>query len=128
MPFRWVQKAVVLAMHDEQLAEHGGAPGLRDEGLLESALARPQNLAVYEAPTLAGLTAGYAFGMARNHPFVDGNKRASLVVAELFLHLNGFALDATDAECVLTWQALADGTLSEAELETWIAAHLIPDA
>ena len=120
----WVQKAVVLALHEEQLAEHGGAPGLRDEGLLDSALARPPNLLAYGSPTLVDLAAAYAVGIAQNHPFVDGNKRASLVVTELFLDLNDLQMIADDAECVLTWQAVAAGELREADLAAWIAKWL----
>lgn len=123
---RWVTKAVVLAIHDAQLAEHGGGRGVRDEGLLEAALDRPKNRYLYraqdeadpaEAPAdLAALAAAYAFGIARNHPFVDGNKRTSLVVCELFLALNGCEMAMDDAAAVLTWLALAAGELSEDDL------------
>ena len=97
MPFVWLTKTVVLALHQEQIAEHGGAPGIRDDGALESALARPINHVAYAKPTLPGLAAAYAYGVARDHPFVDGNKRASFVVANTFLILNGFELEADDA-------------------------------
>jgi death-on-curing protein len=120
----WLSGAVVLALHDEQLAEHGGASGVRDEGLLESALSRPQNLFHYGAPSLAELAACYAFGLVRNHPFVDGNKRASLVATELFLDLNGYALTATDEEVVLKWLALAAGDCDEPQLADWLGARL----
>jgi death-on-curing protein len=120
----WVSRAVVLALHDEQLAEHGGAPGLRDEGLLDSALARPQNMFAYGTPSLAELAASYAFGLVQNHPFIDGNKRASLVTTELFLVLNGYLVVAADQDLVLKWLALAAGDLDEGELAKWLEAHL----
>ncbi len=119
----WVELAVVLAIHDEQLAEHGGQSGVRDRGLLESALARPRNQFGYGESSITRLAASLAFGISRNHPFLDGNKRTSLVVAELFLMLNGSELVASDAECVTTFLALAAGELSEDELATWIADH-----
>ncbi len=124
MTWRWLELRVVVAAHDEQLAEHGGSPGIRDRGLLESALARPQNLAAYEAPDAAALAASYGFGIARNHPFVEGNKRAALVAIDLFLALNGRELAATDAECVVTVLALAAGNLDEAQLAEWIRSKL----
>ncbi len=119
----WIGREVVLAIHDEQLAEHGGQPGVRDRGLLESALARPRNQFAYGEHSIARLAASYAFGISRNHPFLDGNKRTSLVVAELFLELNGFELTATDAQCVTTFLQLAAGELTEEQLAEWIAAH-----
>ena len=119
----WVELRDALAIHDAQLSEHGGASGVRDQGLLESALARPQNLAAYTEPDVAALAASYAFGIARNHPFVDGNKRTALVVLEFFLALNGQTLTADDVDCVVTILALADGTLSEAELAAWIRTN-----
>lgn len=121
---KWVAGSVVLAIHDEQLAEHGGGAGVRDEGLLESALSRPKNLFGYEATGLSQLAAAYAYGICKNHPFVDGNKRTSLVVAELFLALNGQALDATDVECVMVWQKLAAGEIDEQGLAQWFAQHI----
>jgi death on curing protein len=117
--WRWLSKAAVLAIHAEQLAEHGGAPGLRDEGLLDSALARPENLAAYGHPDAAALAAAYAFGMVRNHPFVDGNKRTGFVAAAGFLLLNGFDLEAPEQEVVRTFWRLAEGSLSEIELAAW---------
>lgn len=123
---RWVELATALAVHDEQLAEHGGLVGVRDRTLLESALARPRNLHEYERAPLSALAASYAIGIARNHPFVDGNKRTSLVVAELFLALNGFELRATDAEVASVWLTVAAGTVSDAELASWIEANLEP--
>ena len=119
----WVDLEVLLAIHDEQLAEHGGRAGVRDRALLESALARPRNQFVYGEQSIARLAASYAFGISRNHPFLDGNKRTSLVVAELFLNLNGLELTATDAECVTTFVQLAAGDLTEDALAEWITNH-----
>ena len=124
----WVDLEVVLAIHDEQLAEHGGQTGVRDRGLLESALARPRNQFSYGESSLARLAASYAFGVSCNHPLLDGNKRTSLVVAELFLDLNGVELTASDAECVTTFLRLAAGALTEEELADWITVHLAPIA
>ena len=120
----WVASDVARAAHDEQLAEHGGAAGVRDDGLLESAFARPRNLADYGEPDAAALAAAYAFGVARNHPFVDGNKRTAAVVAETFLLINGFELAATDAQLVVAILALAAGDLSEDELADWFRIHV----
>jgi death-on-curing protein len=124
-PWVWIDIAVLRAAHDEQLAEHGGGAGTRDEGLLDSAVARARNQAAYGEPDLADLAAAYGFGIARNHPFVDGNKRTALVAIELFLLLNGAELQATDAECVLTILDLAAGKLDEAELAAWIRARTV---
>ena len=121
----WIELRVVLAAHDEQLAEHGGAEGVRDLGLLESALARAQNLAAYGDPDVAELAASVAFGIAKNHPFVDGNKRTALVALETFLVLNEHELGADDVQCVLTIQSLAAGDLSEAKLAEWIRKNLV---
>lgn len=121
----WIEASVVLAVHDEQLAEHGGAGGVRDAGLLESALARPLQLASYGEPDVADLAAAYGFGLARNHPFIDGNKRTAFVAVELFLALNGWSLTADDASCVLTMLALAAGELSEAGFATWVRKHSV---
>ncbi|MBI3525750.1 MAG: type II toxin-antitoxin system death-on-curing family toxin [Betaproteobacteria bacterium] len=122
----WIARSVVIAAHNAQLAEHGGAAGIRDQGLLESALARAENLAAYGEPDVAALAAAYGFGIIRNHPFVDGNKRAGLIATELFLALNGFELVVEDVECVLTILALAAGDLDEAEFADWLRAHLEP--
>jgi death-on-curing protein len=119
-----VQLDTLLAVHDEQLAEHGGQSGVRDLGLLEGALARRRQRYAYGSATLPELAASLAFGIARNHPFIDGNKRASLVAAELLLHLNGAELSASDEECVVTFLKLAADELSEEELAAWIARHL----
>lgn len=126
MPHRiaWIAAEVALAAHAEQLAEHGGADGVRDAGALESAMMRARNLADYGEPDIAALAAAYAFGIARNHPFVDGNKRTAAVVAETFLLLNGHALTATDAELVVAILALAAGELGEDELADWFREHL----
>jgi death-on-curing protein len=119
-----LSKALILAIHDEQLAEHGGGTGVRDDGLLESALARPQNRLAYDAKTdLPALAAAYAFGLARNHPFVDGNKRTAFVAAELFLELNGMTLTASDQDCVLTMLRLASGEIDEDEFAAWLRAN-----
>jgi len=119
----WVDITVVLAIHDEQLAEHDGASGVRDSGLLESALARPRNRYAYKKKPPAVLAASYAHGIASNHPFLDGNKRTSFVVTELFLALNGIALTATDEAATVAWLKLAAGEISEEELASWIAAN-----
>ncbi|CAI9399014.1 hypothetical protein ANOBCDAF_00184 [Pleomorphomonas sp. T1.2MG-36] len=118
----WLSKAVVLAAHEEQLSEHGGAVGLRDDGLLESALARPKHLLAYTEPEpdIPALAASYAFGIARDHPFTDGNKRTSLVVAETFMLLNGIELEVGDAELLSTWLQLAAGEISESNLAAWL--------
>ena len=120
----WIATEVALAAHAEQLAEHGGGDGIRDSGMLDSAMARPQNLAQYGEPDAAALAAAYAFGIARNHPFTDGNKRTAAVVSETFLMLNGYALGATDAELVVAFVALAAGELGEDELADWFRQHL----
>ena len=122
----WVEEAVVLAVHEEQLAEHGGAVGLRDIGLLQSALARPRHLAAYGKPDIAALAAAYGYGIVRNHPFVDGNKRAAFTITELFLMLNGYELLADDPSCVVTILRLAEGHLTEAEFADWIRTNLTP--
>lgn len=121
----WVDKAIVLAIHDEQIAEHGGAIGIRDIGLLESALDRPINLYNYEDGDFVELAASYGYAIARNHAFVDGNKRTSAVVTELFLYLNGFDLTASDAEIVSTWVALADKNMDENEFVSWLRKKVI---
>lgn len=123
MPWAWIDRGVILAVHDEQLAEHGGAAGIRDLTLLDSALARPQHLAAYGGPDIAALAAAYGFGLAKNHPFVDGNKRTAFVAAELCLALNGSDLLASDVDCVLTMLAFAAGELDEAAFAEWIRRH-----
>lgn len=121
----WIDPTVVLAVHEEQLAEHGGSPGVRDIGLLESALARPMNLVAYGAPDVAELAASYGVGIARNHPFVDGNKRTAFVSVELFLRLNGYRLVADDAACVLTMLAVAAAEMDEATFADWLRQHCL---
>ena len=120
----WIATSVAEAVHAEQLAEHGGAAGLRDAGALANAMDRARNLAAYGEPDVAALAAAYAFGIARNHPFTDGNKRSAAVISETFLALNGQRLDASDAELVVVFLALAAGDLSEAELADWFREHL----
>jgi len=120
MHFAWIDAAVVQAIHEEQLAEHGGSAGLRDAGLLESALARPLHLASYGKPDVAACAAAYGYGLSRNHPFVDGNKRTAFVTAELFMFLNGYALEAADADCVLIMLRVAEGSISEEDFAAWI--------
>jgi death-on-curing protein len=119
----WLDADVLRAVHEEQLAEHGGAPGIRDAGLFESALARPENLAAYGKPDVSDLAAAYGFGIARNHPFIDGNKRTAFVAVELFLELNEFELSASDADCVLTMLAVAAGQMDEATFARWLRQH-----
>ena len=123
---RWIAKAVILKIHAAQLAEHGGIDGLRDEGLLDSALARPEQKALYGEPSLSLLAAAYAYGLARNHPFLDGNKRTAYVAMELFLAKNGQMLTASDEDAVVTFLKLAAGELSEDELSAWIETHSAP--
>jgi death-on-curing protein len=122
----WIEKAVVLAAHDRQIAEHGGSAGVRDDGLLESALARPQQLHTYgdPAPDLADLAAALAYGLARNHPFVDGNKRTAHVAYRVFLELNGAELAASDEEKYVSILALAEGKLSEHDFAAWLRERL----
>ncbi len=124
--WKWLDRQVMLAVHEEQLAEHGGASGLRDEGLFDSALSRPRNLAAYGEPDAAALAASYGYGLARNHPFVDGNKRTAFVAVELFLWLNGQQLQADDADCVLTMLALAAGDLPEDSFAQWLRERVRP--
>ena len=121
----WVALSVVLAIHDEQIAEHGGTDGLRDAGLLDSALHRPQNLLNYGEPDLADLAVAYACGIAKNHAFLDGNKRTSSVVTRLFLQLNGADLNASEGERLEIWSTLGAGGISETELAAWIRERLI---
>lgn len=124
--WRWIKESSVLAIHEEQIAEHGGLAGIRDMPLLLSALGRPQNLATYGNPDIADLAATYASGIARNHAFLDGNKRTAWVVAEIFLLKNGYELIADDREGVTTMLAVADGTMSEPELALWFRTYIRP--
>jgi death-on-curing protein len=123
--FTWVLDEVVLALHDEQLSAHGGLSGIRDRGVVESALARPRNLAAYDAcDDIARLAAAYAYGIAKNHGFADGNKRTALVTADLFLMLNGYELVSSPVENVLTILSLAEGSLSETALTSWFRQNI----
>jgi death on curing protein len=117
---RWIDKRALLLLHDEDLTEHGGLPGLRDEGLLDSALARPLNLLAYGEPSMAALAAAYAFGIARNHPFADGNKRAALLSVGLFLAINEISFRPDKVEATQVFLALAADEISEEELVAWI--------
>ena len=123
----WLDRPIVEALHADQILEHGGSLGIRDEGLLESALTRPKQKWHYESGSdLATLAAAYAFGIAKNHPFVDGNKRAALVAAYTFLAINELELEAPEPEAVNAILGTADGSLSEEDLASWIRSHLIP--
>ena len=122
----WIEKQALILLHNISLAEHGGSPGLRDEGLLDSALARPQNLVAYGEPDIAALAASYGYGLAKNHPFIDGNKRAEFLGIGLCLDLNGLALEVGQPEAIATIFALAAGELSEDELAAWIREHATP--
>lgn len=126
MNWRWVDRRALLLLHADSLAEHGGAAGLRDEGLLDSALARPLNLAAYGEPDFAALAASYGVGLAKNHAFVDGNKRAAFLAVGLFLALNGQRLVASQVNATTTMLALAEGSLDEAVFADWIRRHTQP--
>jgi death on curing protein len=119
----WILRDAVLALHEELLAEFGGSSGIRDEGLLESALARPENLFAYGNPSVFDLAASYGFGLVKNHPFVDGNKRIGFTVAVLFLEINGLRFQAAEADAVVRTLALAAGKMSEAAYAEWLKAN-----
>jgi death on curing protein len=123
--WHWISKLLAITIHDRQLAEHGGLSGIRDSNMLESALARPQNLSVYGTPDAAELAASYGYGIAKNHPFVDGNKRTAFVACELFLDLNGWELTASDVNCVLIMLDVAAGEASEVEFADWIRRNSV---
>lgn len=123
-PWVWIGSEVLYAVHSEQLAEHRGLAGLRDENALESAIARAEQLTHYGSPDVADLAAAYGFGVARNHPFSDGNKRTAFVAVELFLALNGYELIATDADCVITMLGVAAGDTDESVFANWIRTHI----
>jgi death on curing protein len=125
MNWRWIDKQALLLLHDESLAEHGGSAGIRDQGLLDSALARPLNLEAYGEPDFANLAASYAIGLAKNHPFVDGNKRAAFLSTGLFLYLNGYRLSVSQADATLTMLAVAAGEMDEAALAEWLRRHCV---
>ena len=128
-PWRWITKAALVILHDESLAEHGGGAGVRDPGLLDSALSRPLNVVAYSdpdnPPDVSTLAASYGVGLAKNHAFVDGNKRAALLAVGLFLTLNGWRLHCSQAEATLTMLAVAAGELSEEEFAGWLRAHTV---
>jgi len=124
--WRWIGSEVTYAIHDRQLAQHGGLDGVRDPGAVESALARPRNLAGYEAPDAPQLAAAYAFGLARNHGFNDGNKRTAWVIARLFLADNGCRLVFDPVDAIKTMEGVAAGIVSEDELATWFRTRLKP--
>lgn len=121
--WRWIDKQLLVILHDESLTLHGGASGIRDEGLLDSALSRALNLVNYEEPDFADLAAAYAVGLAKNHPFVDGNKRVAFLALGLFLGLNGYKLIATQVDATLTIQAIAGGQLLETEFAEWVRTN-----
>ena len=125
MSWVWLNSAVVIAVHEAQLSEHGGGTGVRDPNLLTSALSRPHNLAAYGKPDAADLAAAYGFGISRNHAFIDGNKRTGFVAAAMFLRLNGYKLTADDASKVLTMLSVAAGDITEAEFAAWIRQHIV---
>ena len=121
--FTWINRRALLLLHGESLVLHGGAQGIRDEGLLDSALTRPENLALYGQPDVFDCAAAYAFGLAKNHPFIDGNKRAGFLGAGMFLRLNGYRLTASQQDATLTMLALAASELSEAGYADWLRQH-----
>jgi death-on-curing protein len=119
----WVLRETVLTLHEQSLAEFGGAAGIRDKGLLYSALAKPENLFAYGKPTLFELAASYGFGLVKKHPFVDGNKRAGFIVAIVFLELNDHRFQASEAEAAVCTLAMAAGEMSEADFAAWLKAN-----
>ena len=124
--WHWLDKQALLLLHDESLATHGGASGIRDEGLLDSALARPMNLVAYGQPDIAALAAAYASGLVRNHPFIDGNKRAAFLAIGMFLSINGYRLVSDQAAATVAMLALAASELDEASFAAWLRQHLQP--
>jgi len=124
--WRWIDGRTLILLHDESLAEHGGASGLRDETMLQSALARPLHLVSYGSPDVADLAAAYGIGLAKNHPFVDGNKRAAFLSVGLFLALNGQRLVATQAEATLVMFDVAASAMDESSFASWIRGHMAP--
>lgn len=124
MSWRWIDKRLLLVLHEETLADHGGASGIRDEALLDSALARPLQLLSYEEPDVADLAACYGWGLAHNHAFVDGNKRVAFLSVGLFLALNGYRLTATEAHATVVMVDVAAGRFTQTELAQWICGHL----
>jgi death-on-curing protein len=126
--WRWIERRALVLLHDESLAEHGGSAGIRDDDLLESALARARNLAVHGTPDIAELAAAYGAGLAKNHAFVDGNKRAAFLGVGLFLTLNGYRLVATQADATLTMLGVAAGEIDESTFAGWIREHSLVHA
>ncbi|MCX7098913.1 MAG: type II toxin-antitoxin system death-on-curing family toxin [Methylococcales bacterium] len=125
MKWQWIDKQLLVMLHDESLLLHGGASGIRDEGLLDSALDRPLNLALYSEPDFADLAAAYAIGLAKNHAFVDGNKRVAFLAVGLFLGLNGYKLTATQTDATQTVLAVASGKMQETNFAQWLRKHSI---
>lgn len=123
---KWIEPGVVLAVHEQQIAEHGGHLGIRDFGLIQSALARPRNLFEYEEPDIFDLTAAYGYGIARNHGFIDGNKRTAYVITRLFLVLNGYDIFASASERVLVFERVGKGAYSQESLAFWLRDHCEP--
>jgi death-on-curing protein len=124
--FRWIDKQLLVTLHDESLALHGGASGIRDEGLLDSALNRAVNLVMYGRPDFAEIAAAYGVGLAKNHAFVDGDKRAAFLSLGLFLGLNGYRLKATQVDATLTMLAVAAGEIDEQAFAVWIRKNTVP--
>lgn len=120
---QWVLRDTVLLLHEQSLAEHGGSGGIRDEGLLDSALGRPQNLFGYGSPNVFDLAASHAFGLVKNHPFLDGNKRTGFVTGVLFLELNGYRFTAAEPDAAIRTLALAAGEMTEAAYAAWLEQH-----
>ncbi|MFP4132563.1 MAG: type II toxin-antitoxin system death-on-curing family toxin [Halothece sp.] len=119
----WVSQQVVLAIHNDQLHQHGGRPGLRDETLLEASLARPRNFLAYESPDLFDLAAAYGYGLTKNHPFIDGNKRVAFMTMYVFLRLNGYVLNAPEPEVVIMMEQLSTNQKTQADLADWLRAN-----
>jgi death on curing protein len=122
----WILKETVLGLHEQSLYEHGGSSGMRDEGLLDSALGKPPNLFVYGKPNLFDLAASYAYGLVKNHPFIDGNKRTGFITALLMLELNGLHFNATEADAAIQTLALAAGDMTESDYAAWLEANSKP--
>jgi death-on-curing protein len=120
---QWIDLSVVLAIHEQQIAEHGGSMGIRDSGLIESALGRPKNPLLYNDPDMFDLAAAYGCGLGQNHGFIDGNKRTAYVVTRLFLMLNGYDIDAPPAEKVIIFERLGKGEIDQPALAAWLRSH-----
>jgi death-on-curing protein len=120
---QWIDLSVVLAIHEQQIAEHGGSLGIRDLGMIESALGRPQNLLLYNDPDIFDLAAAYGYGLAQNHGFIDGNKRTAYVVTRLFLILNGYDITASALEKVITFSKVGQGEIDQTALASWLRSH-----